>query len=157
MPTVTLLDAGHQALAAPLEGAAAVERLFGAGLRCGSWNAATHAVSSLPQLAHSRELLRLQDEFDTVLTTRRRHHPRQAWIEPDTTHVHEELELRVVIEGRVLLTAQPPGQRHALRAAFGPGEWYALPGGWLHQAACAPGTEILSLHRQLPRPRAASA
>jgi hypothetical protein len=107
MAQVTLIDRAGNPQRAGVHGAQAEDLLWSAGVDCGRWAPRLDAVSSVPQLSYARELLALQRRFGTVMTQRRRVPAHRPWEEPAHVHVHDDVELRVVVQGVLRLSLGP--------------------------------------------------
>jgi hypothetical protein len=148
MPQVTLIDQDGQARRDTLQGLEAEDLLWAAGVDCGRWAPRLGAVSGVPQLAYARELLHLQERFASVRTQRLRVAAGQRWDETDHAHVHDDLEVRVVVQGVLRLSLGAMTLGHWLRVEVSACEWISVPAQLPHAAApdLAHGVDLLCLH-----------
>lgn len=150
MPHVTLTDPQGQPLRSRVENASAEDLLWAAGVQCGHWAPRIHAVSSLPQLTYARELLGLQQRYATVVTQRSRvaSVQRGGARTQEALHVHDDVELRVVLQGVLRLRLPAPTLGAWLDVALHPCEWVALPAGLPHEsrADAVHGVDMLCLY-----------
>ena len=109
----------------------------------------------MPQLSYARELMVLQHAYGIVQTDRlrwplpRRGHDAGAEVEPDALHVHDDVELRVLLVGRVrYIVSDGPVP---LLLDLAPGDWFALPAGLPHRLLPLPG-DRLDMLRLFSRP-----
>jgi hypothetical protein len=136
----------------------ALHALRGLGIEAGHFDRHAAPLSSTPMLSHARELLALQRRFDTVMIDHVRQRPRQggkpfppvadsrlSWPEPEHEHRHDDLEVRLLLDGSL---------RYLLRLSdgfaaviFQPGTWFALPAGMAHtaQSNAHTGVDLLRL------------
>jgi hypothetical protein len=165
MAQTTQHDQHGQPIGPVATGMAALRALADAGIDAGRWALQSQPVSSAPQLSYARELHALQRRFSTVMTDRVRHRPGPAgglrgprgaqssspsglsWLEPSNAHVHPEPEVRVFLDGRVLLRVLAGSDGGWLSIACEPGDWLALPSGLPHvmQLGRGEGLDMLRL------------
>jgi hypothetical protein len=150
MPHLTFTDAQGQTQRERIEGPQAEDLLWAAGVQCGRWAPRIHAVSSLPQLTYARELLALQRRYAAVLTQRSRIAALRRGGAPahEGLHVHDDVELRAVLQGALRLRLPAPTLGAWLAVTLHPCEWVALPAGLPHegQPDVAHGVDMLCLY-----------
>lgn len=171
MAYVTFLEPSATQLQDAPDPAAALREL---GIEVGGFALHSTPVSSTPQLTYARELNALQRRYNAVMTDRVRERPapphplprRQtaeaalAWPEPGDEHTHDDLEVRVVLEGHVRFVMRRGSGWLALVCE--PGAWVALPAGLPHALQASPhaGVDLLRLfsrpHGWVPEPTGAS-
>ena len=136
MPQVHLLDDSTQPAGRSASGPEAQLALASFGIQTGRWAQPVQRVSTQPQLTFAREWGALQRRFGTVLTDRvqLRPGPRGAllWPEPAGEHVHDDCEVRVVLEGRALFVVRAPFSGRTIAVLAEAGDWVALPAGLPH-------------------------
>jgi cupin superfamily acireductone dioxygenase involved in methionine salvage len=118
------------------------------GIAGGRLASRASSVSSLPQLNHARDLLALQKRFGTLRTDRVQ--ACRQLLACGQLHVHDDIELRVLIAGRLRVTVQGWGSDDLLSIDCGPGDWLALPAGLPHRVALQ--SSELDLLRLFSRP-----
>lgn len=147
MAQVTLIDRAGNPQRAGVHGAQAEDLLWSAGVDCGRWAPRLDAVSSVPQLSYARELLALQRRFGTVMTQRRRVPAHRPWEEPAHVHVHDDVELRVVVQGVLRLSLGAMTLGGWLQVELSACEWVSVPPHLPHAAAPHPahGVDLICL------------
>jgi 1,2-dihydroxy-3-keto-5-methylthiopentene dioxygenase len=143
MAWISTHDRDGQELASDAAAGLAPAKLAELGIEFGRWELADRAVSSLPQLTYARELNALQRRYGALRTDRVRWRHGQThadvaktWPEPSDEHVHEEREVRVVLEGSVRFIVRAPALGGYASVRCEAGDWIALPAGVAH--ACQP-------------------
>jgi len=141
MATVTLFDPAGQALGHTLAGSAAAQLLRTLGIEAGAWALRAQPLSSVPWLTYARELQAMQRRFGSLRTDRLRRRgamtPRDTaglpkWPEPDAAHSHDDLELRVVLDGAARFVVHAPAAGGWVAVDGEAGDWVALPPGLVH-------------------------
>jgi hypothetical protein len=150
MTQVTVLDHQGRSARDPVQGLAAEDLLWAVGVESGSWAPHLNAVSSVPQLTYARELLALQRRFGHVMTHRRRLPAGRTVDESPELHIHDDLELRVVVQGLLRMSVSALTLGGWLQVELGACEWVAVPGQLPHSAAAdvARGVDLLCLYTQ---------
>jgi mannose-6-phosphate isomerase-like protein (cupin superfamily) len=150
MTQVIVLDHQGRAVRDPVQGVAAEDLLWAVGVESGGWAPHPNAVSSVPQLAYARELLALQKRFGHVMTQRRRLPAGRTGDEPPQLHMHDELEIRVVVQGVLRMSVSALTLGGWLQVEVGACEWVAVPAQVPHSAAAdlARGVDLLCLYTQ---------
>jgi 1,2-dihydroxy-3-keto-5-methylthiopentene dioxygenase len=122
------------------------------GIACGRWPLSQVAVSTTPQLAYARELLALQRRFGIAMIDRVKGRPGptqrradRAWQESDELHVHDDLELRVVLRGRLRFLVRSGHAGGWLAIDCEAGDWVALPAGLPHTVVVDAELDMLRL------------
>lgn len=143
MPLISIHARDGQVLASSSATRHASASVAALGIEVGRWELAEKPVSSLPQLTYARELNALQQRYGASRTDRVRWRHGQthadvakSWPEPGEEHVHEEREVRVVLEGRVRFIVRAPALGGFASVSCEAGDWIALPAGVAH--ACQP-------------------
>jgi len=159
MTTFTTFDRDGLPLGDTRHGDGALAALGQLGIEAGRFERPVNgAVSSTPMLTHARTLLGLQSRYDAVMTDHVRQRPwrgsgpfppaadsRLSWPEPEHEHSHDDVELRLVLDGRLRCLLRLPTGYAA--AVFEAGTWFALPPGLVHaaQAPADTGVDLLRL------------
>ncbi|WP_088285928.1 hypothetical protein [Ideonella sp. A 288] len=130
-----------------------IQRLLHAmGVEAGRWHLRKSPLSATPLLTYAGELCSLERRFGTARTDLAHLRPAAAmssprWREAVDLHVHDEVELRVVLQGQLLYTFRDPSRAGWAALLIGPGDWLALPAGVAHavDAGARPHVDLLRL------------
>lgn len=106
------------------------------GIEAGRWTLRERPVSSTPLLTYARELHTLQRRFGTTRTdhvrTTRSCNAQNDWRELAHEHVHDEHEVRIVLDGALQFTLRATALGGWATLKVEAGDWVALPPGLPH-------------------------
>lgn len=121
--------------------------LHAMGIEAGRWSLRRTPLSATPLLTYARELCALERRFGTVRTDVAHLRPSAAqnaprWLETVDEHVHDDVEVRVVLQGQLLYTVRMPTRSGWAALLMGPGDWLALPAGVPHAVDAGPRPHV---------------